>query len=85
MNREAVKRSFGHDLIRAYDALDNSLRVLDCNDVAVLSQANNVYNDDKAFHYVQPFDLATQCTRYPDLEKLKHVTKKLLDVPTAAE
>jgi hypothetical protein len=30
-------------------------------------------------------DLATQCKRFPDLEKLKLLTKKLLDVPTSTD
>ena len=83
--RQKVKDLFGHRLIQSYEALDCGLRILQSDDVAVLSLADVVYNDGKGFHYVQPIDLATQCKRFPDLEKLKRVTKKLLDVPTPTE
>jgi hypothetical protein len=55
IGREKVKK-LGHHLIAAYEALDCNFKVLSSDDVAVLSLADAVYNDEKGFHYVQPIE-----------------------------
>ena len=72
-----VKNNFGHDLRRAYDALPLGKRVLLSVEGDVLDQANILYKA-KAFEYVQPFDAATAYSRFPDLNDLAHVGRKLI-------
>jgi hypothetical protein len=72
-----VKNSFWHDLRKAYDALPPSKQVLLTAEEDVLDQANILYKA-KAFEYVQPFDAATSYRRFPDLDKLARLGRKLI-------
>jgi len=72
-----VKKNFGHDLRKAYDALPLGKRVLSSVEEDVLDQANILYKG-KAFEYVQPFDAATAYSRFPGLNDLAHVGRKLI-------
>ena len=78
LKQSEVKATFSHDLLKAYDALDNSDQVLSQEDRLVLEQANAVYKS-KRFEYMWPYDAATGFSKFPDLKLLDQVTRKLLE------
>jgi hypothetical protein len=72
-----VKRDFGHDLLKAYRALEPTKQVLSEAEVNVLSAANMMYKD-KGFEYFSVMDAATAFTRAPDLAGLEAIAEKLI-------
>ncbi|HEY2976191.1 MAG TPA: hypothetical protein VGJ48_26995 [Pyrinomonadaceae bacterium] len=74
-----VRRTFGHRIKSAYLALPKRQQVLDAKELAVLKQANAIYAT-KGFEYILPRDAATAYKRFPDLDVLDRIAKKLLGV-----
>lgn len=75
--QDQVKDQFGHDLVKAHQALDTKEQILSGQQLNVLQQANNIYAT-KGFEYFEPQDAATGFSRYPDLQLLDQVAKKLI-------
>ena len=74
-----VRKDFGHHLLAAYRALDAQEQILSQSEEAVLTAADNIYAT-KGFEYFDPYDAATAFSRFPDLETLDTIAKKLLDL-----
>lgn len=72
-----IARTFNHRIKSAYLALPKRQQTLDAEELAVLKQANAIYAT-KGFEYIQPIDAATAYKRFPDLDALDRVAKKLL-------
>jgi hypothetical protein len=52
---------------------------LDTEELTALKQANSIYAT-KGFEYIQPKDAATVYKRFPNLDVLDRVAKKLLGI-----
>ena len=74
-----VRRTFGHRIKSAYLALPKCERILDAEELLVLQKANSIYAS-KGFEYILPSDAATAYKRFPDLDALDRLAKKLLAV-----
>jgi hypothetical protein len=77
MTQKQVKQRFGHDLMKAYNALEVVHQILSSAEVYTLQEASTIY-DPKGFEYFEPEDALTGFSRYPDLEQLDKVTKKII-------
>jgi hypothetical protein len=75
--QKQVKREFGHRLLDAYNALDAQERVLSQSEVEVLTTADQIYRD-KEFEYFRQSDALTGYSRFPDLNTLDTIAKKLI-------
>ena len=73
-----VKDSFGHDLLKAYEALDGNQKVLSDVELSLLRDASDIYNSNKGFEYFNPEDALNGFSRFPDLDQLDSVTRKLI-------
>jgi hypothetical protein len=78
LTQEEVKDEFGHRLLKAYKALDAQEQVLSQSEVEVLTAADQIYSD-KEFEYFRQEDALTGSSRFPDLDKLDTIAKKLID------
>jgi hypothetical protein len=74
-----VRRTFRHRIKSAYLALPKRQQVLTPEELVVLKQANAIYTT-KGFEYVLPCDAATAYKRFPDLDCLDRLTRKLLSI-----
>jgi hypothetical protein len=74
-----VAKTFGHRIKSAYLALPKRQQILDTEELTVLKQANAIYAT-KGFEYIQPRDAATAYERFPNLDTLDRVAKKLLAI-----
>ncbi len=72
-----VKRDFGHDLVKSYQALDPSKQVLPKEQLETLKIANAMYKD-KGFEYFAIMNAVTAFTKAPDLNELETVAEKLI-------
>ena len=77
-NLNEVKAEFGHNLYTSYDALDSSEKVLSRSELKTLGVANAIYAG-KGFEYFEPQDALTGYSRYPDLDELDLVVRKLVN------
>jgi hypothetical protein len=82
--QKQVKHEFGHGLLDAYKALDAQERILGQSELAVLTEADEIYSR-KGFEYFVPTDALTHFSRYPDLEILDAIAKKLIDSGSTTE
>ena len=64
--QKQVKHEFGHRLLDAYKALDAQEQILSPSELAVLTEAHEIYSR-KGFEYFVPTDLLTRFSRYPEL------------------
>ena len=76
-----IAEIFGHNLKKLYHELPESEQTLSSDELAVLVQANRIYDRKKGFDYIQIKDFASGYKRFPDLEALDALTKKLLSAP----
>ena len=77
--QEEVKNEFGHRLLKAYKALDAQEQILlSQSEVEVLTAADQIYGD-KEFEYFRQEDALTGSSRFPDLDMLDTITKKLIN------
>ena len=72
-----VRLTFRHRIKSAYLALPKRQQTLDAQELAVLKQANAIYAT-KGFEYILPSDAVTAYKRFPDLDALDLLAKKLL-------
>jgi hypothetical protein len=77
LRQHQVKKQFGHDLVKAYNALPEEHRVLSEPEMQVLLAANAVYMD-KGFEYMSMQDALTAFKRSPDLAKLDQIARKFI-------
>jgi hypothetical protein len=79
-NRESVRKLYGHNLLKLYDALPTVEQTLDSSERATLACASNIYDisGKKGFEYVSVHDVVTAYERFPDLEVLRRIVQKLL-------
>ena len=77
MRQTEVKKAFGHDVMRAYQALPTTEKRLDPADELMLEQASDIYSG-KGFEYFYPEDALNAFKRYPDLATLDRITRSLL-------
>jgi hypothetical protein len=78
LTQEEVKKRFRHHLLKAYKALDAEEQVLSQSEVEVLTAADQIYSD-KEFEYFRQEDALTGSSRFPDLNTLDTIAKKLID------
>jgi hypothetical protein len=71
-------RKLEHDLERAYSTLPSTLQILSTAEFQLLQQASRIYAKGKGFDYVSAEDIAHGCSRFPDLQELMDLTRKLL-------
>jgi hypothetical protein len=79
--QKKVRAKFSHDLLKAYNALDPSEKILDSNETQVLKAASDIYKR-KRFEYFDPEDALLGYSRYPDLNTLDSVAQKLIGSTT---
>ena len=72
-----VKQAYRHDLVKSYNGLSASEQNLSDEEFALLSEASSIYKD-KGFEYFDPVDALTGFSRFPDLDKLDALTKKII-------
>jgi hypothetical protein len=72
-----IRRTFRHRIKSAYLALPKRQQILDTEEFGVLKQANAIYAS-KGFEYIQPRDALTAYKRFPNLDALDRLAKKLL-------
>jgi hypothetical protein len=77
LTQEEVKDKFGHRLLKAYKALDAEEQVLSQSEVEVLTAADKIYNK-KEFEYFWQEDALTGFSRFPVLNALDAIAKKLI-------
>ena len=77
LTQKQVKKRFGHNLVKAYNALDPVHQILSSAEVDILRQASDIY-DPKGFEYFEPEDALTGFRRYPYLAQLDAIAKKLI-------
>lgn len=80
VGQSSVKGQFGHDLIRAYEALPAHLQSLSTDELVELQKASEIYKPpNKGFEYVHSHDAAHGYSSFPDLAILDGIAKKLLE------
>jgi hypothetical protein len=73
-----VKVLFSHDLEKAYEALDTGQKTLTQQECGVLAAANAIYKV-KEFEYVHGFDALTAYKRFPALDDLADLARKITE------
>ena len=79
MTQTEVKERFGHDLKKAYDALDSHERILNESEERTLQKASAIYAS-KGFEYFEPEDALTGYRRFPDLVSLDSIARNLTGI-----
>ena len=72
-----VKQLFSHDLIKCYKGLEKSEQMLSADEVNLLAAANEIHVA-KEFEYLNVVDAATAFRRFPDLDALGNLAKKII-------
>ena len=67
--QQLVKKDLGHDIVKAYDTLDEKYKILNEDEYLLLKKTSEVYLS-KAFEYINVGDAGTAFKRFPDLEAL---------------
>jgi hypothetical protein len=78
LSRSKVKDKFGHNLLKAYNELDAREQILSQSEFAVLTTADELYRKTD-LAYFNPEHALTAFSRYPDLQTLDTIAKKLID------
>lgn len=81
--RDEVKKLYMHNLSKLYGGLELSQQTLSPEEVNLLDAANDVYTD-KGFEYLQVWDAGTRYKRFPDIDKLATLARKIVDQCEAA-
>ena len=72
-----VKQLFSHDLMKCYKGLDKSKQTLSAEELDLLSAANEIYVR-KEFEYLNVVHAVTAYKRFPDLDALVKLAKKII-------
>jgi hypothetical protein len=73
-----VKERFRHNLLSAYEALGPNYKVLSGQELETLKRASKIYNS-KRFEYMLMLDVVTGFSKFPDVEELDRISRKLLE------
>lgn len=73
-----VKKKYGHDLIKSYKDLPGEKQTLLEDELRLLSQISEIYKE-KDFEYINVHDPATGFSRFPDINSLTQIARKLVD------
>ena len=74
--QKEVKQLYSHDLEKSYRDLDAEQQTLKPEEEHLLSAANDIYKK-KEFEYLNVFDAGTAYERFPNLDKLGALARKL--------
>lgn len=80
MRQPKVKKDFGHNLVKAYNALSSDEKILNKKEEKILQQASDIYDKEKGFEYFIPMDALTGYHRFPDLKVLDSIASKLVGI-----
>jgi hypothetical protein len=81
LTQKDVKYAYGHDLVKAYNALEPSEKILNQDEEDTLRIASPIYEPpDKGFEYFNPKDALTGYHRFPKLALLDSIASKLIGV-----
>src|SRR5271166_3190309 len=75
-SQKEVKQLYSHDLEKSYRDLDAEQQTLKPEEEHLLSAANDIYKK-KEFEYLNVFDAGTAYERFPNLDKLGALARKL--------
>jgi hypothetical protein len=75
--QEEVKADFWHDLKASYEGLPARMWTLSEDEVELLERTSQLYKA-KVFEYVSPADAGTAYSRFPPLDALTKLAKKLV-------
>ena len=75
-SRKEVKDLYKHNLVKSYDSLDESQRILSTDERQLLAAANEIYVK-KEFEYLSVYDAGMAYSRFPDLARLDALTRKI--------
>ncbi len=76
-SQAAVKARFSHNLKESYDALPLECQILDKREIKLLTTLSGLYWN-KVFEYVQPGDVMTKYTRFPNFTALHALAAKIV-------
>ena len=71
-----VKLKYSHNLLTSYSDLPKDKQTLSKEEFELLKQVNQIYSK-KDFEYFSVVDAATGVQRFPDLDSLAQLAKKL--------
>lgn len=77
-NQDQIKVEFGHNLLRAYECLEDKDKILSIDEVEILKSASEIYCS-KGFEYFDPKDALTGYSKYPNLDILDAIANKLIE------
>ena len=77
--QDQVKQEYWHNLSKLYGSLSDNDKVLNASELNILEQASNIYAP-KDFEYFTPEDALTAYSRYPDMQALDAVARKLIGI-----
>jgi hypothetical protein len=78
-SRAEVKKQYGHNLKKSYDALPGAEQVLELEQYHALERASVIYDiPNKGFEYVAVADAVTGFKMFPDLLVLDQAARKLI-------
>ena len=80
MGQPEVKSSYGHDILKAYEALPGEFKVLVKGEQELLKVASEIYAG-KQFEYFEPQDVLTGFSRFPSLVHLRALARKFVELP----
>ena len=75
-SQQEVKKLYSHNLWESYQDLDASQQILTPEEEKLLIEANKIYQK-KEFEYLNVFDAVTAYNRFPDLDMLGALARKL--------
>ena len=75
--QQLVKKELSHDILKAYDTLDEKYKILNENEYLLLKKTSELYLS-KRFEYIHVKNVGTALTSFPDLETLDALTRKIL-------
>lgn len=74
-----IKMDYWHDLFKVFNELPNGVLSLNSSEVGLLSVVSDIYKS-KGFEYFEPEDALTGFSRYPDLQGLRCLAKKIVEI-----
>jgi hypothetical protein len=77
-SQRQVKDDYSHNLKKAYIDLNPAQQVLNADEMQTLEKANDIYKS-KGFEYFSPHYAMTGYDRYPNLDTLEIIAKKLIE------
>ncbi len=77
-SQKEVKQLYSHDLLKSYSDLDPDQRTLSGEELDLLAAANDIYVA-KDFEYLNVFDAVRAYKRFPDLDNLGTLARKITE------